>query len=74
MSAAEKKGKEFDWIIKAIGLVLLLVGASKWLYDLLVLDSVTRWRIYLIMITAGIIIAGYRKIGAGLVKIKLGRF
>ena len=71
---AMKQTKEFDWIIKAVGIVFVLVGASKWLYDMLILDVYTRWRIYLIMVIAGVIIAGYKKIGAGLVKIKLGRF
>ncbi len=69
-----KQTKEFDWIIKAVGIVFVLVGASKWIYDLLILDNVTRWRIYLIMIIAGVILAGYKQIGSGLVKIKLGRF
>ena len=71
---AMKQTKEFDWIIKIVGMALLLIGASKWIYDLMVLDDVTKWRIYLIMIIAGVILAGYKKIGAGLVKIKLGRF
>lgn len=71
---AMKKTQEFDWIIKAVGMIFVLVGASKWLYDMLVLDEVSKWRIYLIMVTAGVVLAGYKKLGDTLVKIKLGRF
>jgi len=66
--------KAQHWAVETIGLIFVIVGASKWLYDLIFLNSVTYWRIYLTMIIAGVIMSGYMKIGRALIDIKLGRW
>lgn len=66
--------KAQHWFIETIGLLFIIVGASKWLYDLLFLNSVTYWRIYLVMIIAGVIMSGYMKMGKALIGIKIGRW
>ena len=66
--------KAQHWVIETIGLIFIVIGASKWLYDLLFLDSVVYWRIYLVMIIAGVIMSGYLKIGRALIGIKIGHW
>jgi len=66
--------KAQHWFIETIGLIFIVVASSKWLYDLLFLESVTYWRIYLVMIIAGIIMSGYMKMGKALTGIKIGYF
>lgn len=66
--------KAQHWVIETIGLIFILVGATKWIYDLLVLESVTYWRIYFVMLIAGVIMSGYMKIGRALIGIKIGRW
>ncbi len=59
-------------IIQVLGLIFLFVGAGKWLYDLIVLDAVSRWWVYLVMIIVGLALAGYSKIVKLLVRVKTG--
>jgi len=66
--------KAQHWVIETIGLVFLVVGASKWLYDLIFLNDVHLWRIYLVMIIAGTILSGYMKMGRALIGIKMGHW
>ncbi len=60
------------WIIGSVGVIFMLVGASKWLYDLLILNSVAMWKIYLVMIVLGAVATGYVQLEKALVKI-IGR-
>ena len=66
--------KAQHWVIETLGLIFLIIGASKWLYDLLILNNVSYWRIYLVMIIAGTILSGYMKIGKALIGIKIGQW
>ncbi len=65
---------EQHWAIETIGIIFLIVGTSKWLYDIIILDSFLHWRVYLIMIIVGLACAGYMKIAKALMGLKLGRW
>lgn len=60
------------WIIGSVGVIFVIVGASKWLYDLLILNSVALWKIYLVMIILGGVCTGYVRLERALGRI-LGR-
>ena len=63
---------EQNIMLEVIGLIFLLVGSGKWLFDLFVLDSVGRWWVYLVMIIVGLALAGYMKIAKLLIGMKSG--
>lgn len=65
--------KEGHWAIEALGLVFIIVGASKWLYDVIFLNNFLYWKIYLVMLIVGVLLMGYMKIGKALISIKTGR-
>jgi len=50
------------WIIGSVGLVFVLVGASKWLYDVVIMNNFAHWKIYLVMMMVGAICVGYMKL------------
>ncbi|MBD3263165.1 hypothetical protein GF374_02185 [Candidatus Woesearchaeota archaeon] len=66
--------KAQHWVLETVGIIFMIVGASKWLYDIVILNSVSYWRIYFVMIIAGVIMSGYMKIGKALINIKLGHW
>ena len=66
--------KDSNIFIEMLGFVFVLVGAGKWLYDIIILDNYIRWKVYLIMIIVGVLMAGYMKLGKALISIKLGRW
>jgi hypothetical protein len=65
--------EEQYWAVEAIGIIFFIVGATKWLYDVIILDSFAHWKIYLIMIIVGVICAGYMKIGRALMGLKVAK-
>ena len=60
------------WVIGSVGIIFVIVGASKWLFDVLILNSFAYYKIYLIMIILGAVCTGYVRLEKALVKI-LGR-
>ncbi len=64
--------KNQNIIIQVLGLIFLFIGSGKWLYDLLILDAVSKWWVYLVMIIVGLALAGYSKIVKLLVRVKTG--
>ncbi len=64
----EKTDKQ-DYVLSAVGVIFALVGASKWLYDLLILDSIKYWKIYLVMMILGAFLMGFVKIEKALTKV-----
>jgi len=51
MGAFIREGQH--WIISSVGIIFVIVGASKWLYDVLILNSFAYYKIYLVMIILG---------------------
>lgn len=60
------------WVIGSVGIIFVLVGSSKWLYDVILLNSFTHWKVYLVMILVGAVSTGYMRLEKALGKI-IGR-
>ena len=58
-----------NWVVGSVGVLFVLVGASKWLYDMLILNNFTYGKIYLVMITLGGVSSGYSRLEKTLEKI-----
>lgn len=50
------------WIVACVGLIFLIVGASLWLYDVIVKYSFAHWKVYMVMMLLGAVATGYMKL------------
>ena len=50
------------WIVACVGIIFLLVGASKWLYDIVLLNNFAHWKVYMVMMLLGAVATGYMKL------------
>ena len=51
------------WVIESVGLILIVVGASKLLYDVVIWNNFLYWKIYMAIMLIGGVATGYVKIG-----------
>ena len=50
------------WIVACVGIIFLLVGASKWLYDVILINNFAHWKVYMVMMVLGAVMTGYMKL------------
>lgn len=50
------------WIVACVGLIFLIVGSSKWIYDVIIMNSFAHWKVYMVMMLIGAVMTGYMKL------------
>ena len=50
------------WIVACVGIIFLIVGASKWIYDVVLLNNFANWKVYMVMMLIGAVMTGYMKL------------
>jgi len=50
------------WIIESVGVIFILVGASKLLYDVIIWNNFIYWKVYMAIMLIGGVATGYMRI------------
>ncbi|MBT3582905.1 hypothetical protein HN777_00680 [Candidatus Woesearchaeota archaeon] len=50
------------WIVACVGLIFLIVGSSKWIYDVIIINNFAHWKVYMVMMLIGAVMTGYMKL------------
>jgi hypothetical protein len=50
------------WIVACVGVIFLIVGSSKWLYDVILMNNFAHWKVYMVMMLIGAVMTGYMKL------------
>ena len=61
------------WIIESVGIIFIIVGASKLLYDIVLWNNFIHWKVYMAIMLIGGVASGYRRIEKIVGKTSIGR-